>query len=58
MQEIKEILLDELGSSKMEMIEKYSKGHITRLALASEIGPSYMDLVDVYIELKKEGAGK
>ena len=55
MKAIKELLLDELGPSKMDMIEEYANGHITRLALAGEIGSSYMDLVDVYIELRKEG---
>lgn len=48
MEDIRKLLVDELGSSKMDLIEQYVHGEITRLSLAGEIGSSYMDLVDVY----------
>lgn len=54
MEEIRKLLEEELGSSKMEQIEQYVQGKRTRLSLASEIGSSYMDLVDVYMKSIKE----
>lgn len=54
MEEIRKLLEEELGSSKMEQIEQYVQGKRTRLSLASEIGSSYMDLVDVYMKSIEE----
>lgn len=55
MEDIRKLLMDELGNSKMDLIDQYVYGTITRLALAGEIGSSYMDLVDVYKNaIKKE----